>query len=224
MLGLHYLDALVLILYFLVVLYLGVFRGGKETKNLKDFFIAGGKFLGIPIYFGVVWSRSNRTGAWVSFISGIGSYMVIVSYTAIKHNLSFVEAIDPAFEISVFVSAAFSIMGMAAGSYLGQSEPDSLVKKFHVILNTPIGHEQRLVDAGISLPALDIKRELPEDEEMIGRLYHQDAADKIFGRESTIELRREKTLPWYFPGFVRITLACFALILTTWGLLQVLFR
>ena len=37
MLGLHYLDILVLVLYFLVILYVGVFKGGKETKSLKGF-------------------------------------------------------------------------------------------------------------------------------------------------------------------------------------------
>jgi Na+/proline symporter len=179
-------------------------------------------FLGVPIYFGVVWKRSNRTGAWVSFVSGIGSYIIIVFYTAVRNNLSFVEAIDPAFEVSVFVSAAFSIMGMAAGSYLGQLESESLIKKFHVILNTPIGQEQRLIDAGIALPALG-NEEAKEDTQKIDELYNLDAEDKLFGVDSSVELRREKTLPWYFPGFIRITIACFALILITWGLLKVLF-
>jgi Na+/proline symporter len=179
-------------------------------------------FLGVPIYFGVVWKRSNRTGAWVSFVSGIGSYIIIVFYTAVRNNLSFVEAIDPAFEVSVFVSAAFSIMGMAAGSYLGQQESESLIKKFHVILNTPIGQEQRLIDAGIALPALG-NEEAKEDTQKIDELYNLDAEDKLFGVDSSVELRREKTLPWYFPGFIRITIACFALILITWGLLKVLF-
>lgn len=180
-------------------------------------------FLGVPIYFGVVWKRSNRTGAWVSFISGITSYIIIVFYTAVRNNLTFVEAIDPAFEVSVFVSAAFSIVGMAAGSVLGPPESESLVKKFHVILNTPIGQEQRLIDAGIVLPALG-NEEGKEDFQEIDDLYRLDAEDKFFGVDSGIELRREKSLPWYFPGFIRITIACFALILITWGLLQVLFR
>ena len=182
-------------------------------------------FLGIPIYFSVVWKKSNRVGAWVSFISGIGSYIVIVFYTSVQNNLSFVEAINPAFEIAVFVSAAFSIIGMVIGSLLGKPEKESRVMKFHVILNTPIGQEKRLIEAGIVLPGLDLEdRESPkEDQDKISRLYSIDAEDKVFGKDSNIELRRERTHTWYFPGFIRITIACFALILITWGLLQVLF-
>ena len=127
-------------------------------------------------------TRQTARGAWVSFILGIGAYLVIVSYTAFQNNLTFVEAIDPAFEISVFVSTAFSIVGMALGSYLGQPEQASLVKKFHVILNTPIGQEQRLIEAGIALPALDINEGSLQKENLdtIDRLYKLDADDKVF--------------------------------------------
>jgi hypothetical protein len=113
--------------------------------------------------------------------------------------------------------AADPLVGMALGSYLVQPEHASLVKKFHVIMNTPIGQEQRLIKAGIALPALDINKNgiQKEDRDSIAHLYEQDAEDKIFGSGSPIELRREKTLPWYFPGFICLTLTCFALIFFT---------
>lgn len=42
--GLHWIDFSILILYFLVTAYLGVYMGGKKTNNLGDFFVAGGKW------------------------------------------------------------------------------------------------------------------------------------------------------------------------------------
>ncbi len=44
MLGLHWLDVVVLAVYFISILYIGVFIGGKKTKTLGDFFVAGGKW------------------------------------------------------------------------------------------------------------------------------------------------------------------------------------
>ena len=43
-LGIHLVDHLVLLVYFGLVLYLGVFLGAKKTKSLGDFFVAGGRW------------------------------------------------------------------------------------------------------------------------------------------------------------------------------------
>ena len=41
---LHPLDWVVLVVYFVVVTFLGVVVGKKQTKSLGDFFVAGGKW------------------------------------------------------------------------------------------------------------------------------------------------------------------------------------
>lgn len=77
-------------------------------------------------------------------------------------------------------------------------------------MNTPIGREQRLVDAGIRLPSV-VDAQLvdrgPERLEtaVLEDLSREDAASKIFGPASTIELRREPALGWYAPGFLAVT-------------------
>lgn len=43
-LNLHWLDILAIALYFAIILYLGVYKGGKSTNNLADFFVAGSKW------------------------------------------------------------------------------------------------------------------------------------------------------------------------------------
>ena len=43
-LGIHWFDFTIVIVYFGIVLYIGIFQGVKRTKNLGDFFVAGGKW------------------------------------------------------------------------------------------------------------------------------------------------------------------------------------
>lgn len=185
-------------------------------------------FLGIPIYFAVWWKRANRTGMWASFILGIASYVAVIVYTMSRNQTGFVAAIQPAFEPAIFLSTGLALIGMVVGSLLGRPENALKLKRFHVIMNTPVGQEQRLVEAGIVLPQLvdlGLVENRPENLQVpvLERLYAEDCRDKVFGPESDIELRREPSLPWYFPGFFRITGMCIALVVGTWFLTKLLF-
>lgn len=185
-------------------------------------------FLGIPIYFGVIWRKANRTGMWLSLICGISTYITVIVYTMNKNGAGFFDSINPCFEASVFLSTLFSLIGMFVGIIFGKPDDELKVKRFHVITHTPVGQEKRLVDAGIKLPALidaglvdDGEEKVDADE--IERLYAQDSEHKFFGKDSSIELRREPDLKWYYPGFIKITLACFGLVLVTWLLTRIIF-
>ena len=185
-------------------------------------------FLGIPIYFGVFWRRANRTGMWLSLIGGIATYIAVVVVVMNREQIGFFDAIKPAFVPAVFLSTGVSLLGMITGCLVGKADDILKIKRFYVIMNTPVGEEQRLVEAGIRLPAMIDAGLVPEGPEelkadVLDKLYAKDCKDKIFGAESTIELRKEPGLEWYFPGFVRITLACFALVIVTWLATRILF-
>jgi hypothetical protein len=128
---------------------------------------------------------------------------------------------------SVFLSTALSLLGMIVGTLLGPSEDATKLNRFYVIMNTPIGEEQRLVQAGIQLPALVDAGLVSDGEEqlkvdLLHRLYDEDARQKMFGADSSIEVRRER-LSWYLPGFIRVTAACLLLIVGTWLVTRILF-
>jgi len=185
-------------------------------------------FLGIPIYAAVIWRRSNRLGMWLALGLGAGSYILITIVMMARRELGFFDVIRDAFAPAVFMSTGCALAGMIAGSLLGRRESDLLVKRFHVILNTPVGREERLVEAGIRLPALVEAGLVPPGEERLDaaaveRLYAEDSRRKFFGPESQIELLREPDLPWYYPGFLRILLACLALVILTWLMTRILF-
>ena len=198
-------------------------------EDIKDYLKMGMSllsFLGVPIYFGIAWRRANRTGMWVSLSLGI------CSYVAIRHVMTgegryFVTA-DDAFVASVFIPTSLSLAGMWIGSLLGRPEDPLMLKRFHVVMNTRIGEERRLLEAGIQLPAL-VEAQLADGgvEELnagvLQQLYAEDASRKVFGAESTIEIYSEVDLTWYYRGFVTITLCCAGLIVSTWLLTRVLF-
>ena len=76
MLGLHYWDLVILIVYFGIVAYLGLILGRKKTKTLGDFLIAGGSW-----------------GAAVTFLFNFSSALagaeaVVVSAAAYRSGLS----------------------------------------------------------------------------------------------------------------------------------------
>jgi solute:Na+ symporter, SSS family len=185
-------------------------------------------FIGVPILFGVLWKKSNLTGMWLSLIGGVIVYVVVVAVTMIQNQINFVEAINPSFEIAVFSATAASLLGMLLGSYIGKPTDHVKLKRFHVIMNTPVGDESRLVAAGISLPALIDAGLINAEKEKINidvleELYHQDSKEKFFGPDSNIELRREKKLAWYYPGFFQVIGASVALVVGTWLIARILF-
>lgn len=96
------------------------------------------------------------------------------------------------------------------------------------VMNTPIGHEQRLVAAGIKLPALvdsghvdDVHEHIDHAE--LDRLTKTDSKSKWFGPDSEIELTRGSLPSWYRRGFAMVTVSCVGLVAGTWLLTRVLF-
>ena len=182
-------------------------------------------FLGVPIYFGIVWRRANQMGMWLSLMMGISAFLV--TYMMPTGDGHFFLNGDAAFSMGVFVSTSLSLIGMVIGTYVGRMENAEQLNRFYVIMNTPIGDEQRLVRAGIQLPALvdaGLTSEGPEqlNGQVLDELYRADAERKIFGPMSSIEIRREN-LSWYLPGFIKVTISCALLVVGTWLLLRFLF-
>jgi len=183
-------------------------------------------FLGIPIYFGVVWRKANTTGMWASLLLAIASHQFILRVLTGEGRL-FANA-DEAFATSVFVPTALSFLGMWIGSLLGQPQPKRQLDRFYAIMNTEIGNERRLVECGIRLPSLidaGLVDDGPEqiDEERLAELTADYATSKRLGPDSNIELRREPNHAWYEAGFILVTLSCVALVVGTWLVTRILF-
>lgn len=185
-------------------------------------------FLGIPIYFGVWWRKANKIGMRISILSGVTTYIATVVVVMVNQNLNFAEAIHPAFEPAVFLAGTVSVITMILGSIYGKPDDPLKVTRFYVIMNTPIGQEQQLADAGIRLPSMidaGIVKNEPEqiDNEKIKRLYKEQSKEKFFGPDSNLEFREQRDFPGYWRGLGWITLGCVLLVVITWIIPRILF-
>ncbi len=167
--------------------------------------------LSVPLYAGIVWRRSNRQGMWASLWVGIGLLCMTRFW------------LEMPFETTVFLPTIGSVTAMLLVSYFTRPESDVLLNRFYCILNTPIGKENRLRRAGIRLPAMEegtgadsfyLREEL--DREELHSLYQSYATHKLFGSNSSIEVRKEPGLDWYYRGCVLLFLGICLLVSLYW--------
>lgn len=93
-------------------------------------------FLGIAFWMALWWRRANRYGAWASLL-------VTALCAAVTNELGWSF---PA-QIALYLPVGF--LAMIGVSLATRPEPEALLNTFYSLLNTPVGHEDRLRDAGI---------------------------------------------------------------------------
>ncbi len=96
-------------------------------------------YLGVAFWFGIIWKKANRYGAWASFI-----LMVVISlYTEKVLNWTL------PYQILAYLPAGILTMWLV--SWLTPTEPKEKLHQFYVLLDTPVGEESRLKAEGIEV-------------------------------------------------------------------------
>ena len=189
--------------------FIAVFLGYVTTRFLENIiqYIELGwsliSFISVPLYFGLVWRRANRQALWAGVTTGALLFLWLKVW------------LQASFEYTVFIPTLACALVTWLVSLRTAPEDETLLNRFYAILSTPVGQDEKLRQAGIQLPAMagaDATEPPAPDPEKIGELYRFYARDKIYGASSTIELRREAGLQWFYRGFVSITLWCLGLI------------
>ena len=140
-------------------------------------------YIAIPLCFGLAWRRTNRPALWSGVLSASAVFLYLNFWA------------DARFEVTVFVPTLVCTLVTWLVSLVTRPEDDAVLNRFYCIMNTPIGQEAALVDAGIDLPAIresrggELNASAEMDEQKVARLYERYAADKIFGPASSIEIR-----------------------------------
>jgi len=96
-------------------------------------------FLGIAFWFGVIWKRANRWGALASALV----MAALSAYTGSVLDWGLPE------QIALYLPAGIAAMILA--SKLTPPEPAEKLRQFYTLLDTPVGQEQRLRDAGVDV-------------------------------------------------------------------------
>ena len=96
-------------------------------------------YLGVAFWFGVIWRRANRYGAWVSALS----MAIIALYTHLILDWSLPE------QVALYLPVGIVLMWLV--SRFTKPEPEEKLRQFYMLLDTPVGKEQRLKEAGVEI-------------------------------------------------------------------------
>jgi len=127
-------------------------------------------YLGVAFWLGVMWKRANRYGAWSSAI-----IMAAISIT----TGNFLGWTLP-LQIAIYIPVGFIVMIIV--SKLTPPEPEEKLRQFYMLLDTPVGKENRLREAnvGIKLEGMSIgKEEVSSKESLKERLFSSKSEDGL---------------------------------------------
>lgn len=115
-------------------------------------------YLGLAFWLGVMWPRANRWGAAVSAVLMAG----VSLYT--DHVLGW------SFPYQVAAYLPVGLASMVLISRFTRPEPEARLREFYTLLDTPVGEEQRLIDAGIPIQLSGISERARRGDKVESRL------------------------------------------------------
>jgi len=123
-------------------------------------FWALSSLMGLFVWAGVVWRRTNATGAWASFIVMFIPWFLLGKFgpVLLKPLLS-IEGFDwigkfanqADFPRLVLCYFPAGLLALVVGSLLGKPRDAKTLDNFYMLLKTPVGQEQKLIDAGVDV-------------------------------------------------------------------------
>lgn len=151
---------------------LGVFLAFqlKQVATALTMLLGFASIMGIVVWGGVLWPRANTAGAWLSLVATMFVWLVLGPigmildlhlhtgwqlhrhWSGIPINLGigmYGEA--KRFDMLMLFSLPPGIVALLVGSLLTKPLPQKQVRDFYLLLRTPVGREQTLIDAGVPI-------------------------------------------------------------------------
>ncbi len=97
--------------------------------------------MGIPFFLGLWWRGANRYGAFAAFFLGLAAMLLGVTY--------FNWTGDAGLPKNILFFLSIGLLGGIVTSLLTQPERKADVDRFFLLMNTPIGQEERLRNSGL---------------------------------------------------------------------------
>ncbi|OFX15188.1 MAG: hypothetical protein A2Z18_03925 [Armatimonadetes bacterium RBG_16_58_9] len=121
------------------------------------YFWAVASFTGLFIWFGVLWRRTNATGAWASFIVMVLIWL-LVGPVGIKLR-QLLPAVDwlgmhgdkSQLHMLLISYLPAGVVALIIGSVIGKERDKKKIDDFYMLLKTPVGREQELIEAGVGM-------------------------------------------------------------------------
>jgi Na+/proline symporter len=112
---------------------------------------------GILIWFGVLWRRANPTGAWASFILMTIPWLLLGAFGVILRHLFPTAGWLGMYSATKYLPQLVAtylplgVVAMIVGSLVGRRMDPQRLDRFYLLLRTPVGHEDRLRQAGVDV-------------------------------------------------------------------------
>jgi Na+/proline symporter len=138
----------------------------KQVVEGLAAFLTLGTLMGLFLWFGVLWRRTNATGVWVSFAVMAPIWLVLGSAGAKFNTLLFPDPANPGQGLISWLglfgksadmpSLALAYLGpgvlaLIVGSLFGRPRDPQVLDQFYRLIRTPVGREHELTAAGVDV-------------------------------------------------------------------------
>jgi len=131
----------------------------KGVADALTIFWAVTTFTGLFMWAGLLWRRTNSAGAWASFAVMVPIWLAlgpVGQMDWVRHLFPNAEWLGIYGEKADLhrLLACYLPPGLAAlliGSLLGRPREKKHLDDFYMLMRTPVGHEQKLIEAGVDV-------------------------------------------------------------------------
>lgn len=142
----------------------------RQVATALTMLLGFASIMGIIVWGGVLWPRANTQGAWLSMAATMFVWLILGPIGMIVeshlhtnwqiHRQWGTMHIDlglglygeaKRFDVLMIYSLPPGILALVIGSLLTRPLPEKQVRDFFMLLRTPVGQEQKLIDAGVPI-------------------------------------------------------------------------
>jgi Na+/proline symporter len=122
-------------------------------------------YLGLAFWFGVIWKKANRHGAWASALT-------MAALSIFTGNF-----LDWSLPEQIMLYLPIGIIVMTIVSWLTKPEPAEKLRQFYTLLATPVGKENRLNAANVNIKLKGISEIKKTRQSKIDSILEKDEID-----------------------------------------------
>jgi Na+/proline symporter len=146
---------------FLVAIGVCLAKSLADVANALTMLLQFASIMGVVIWAGVFWRRANSAGAWAGVTVLFLLWAAFGPIGMLIHN-ALPTAISHVAWLGVFGREQYvyelmlcylpgGVVTLIVVSLLTRPQPKKQIDDFFLLLKTPVGHEQRLIDAGVKI-------------------------------------------------------------------------
>lgn len=143
-----------IVIVFLGVCFALIVPGVAEALTI---FWAVTTFTGLFMWFGVLWRKTNATGAWASFLLMVPIWILLgpigIKLGAVFPGVEWLGIYGDKAKLHYLLMSYLpvGVVALVVGSLFGKQMDKKKLDHFYMLLHTPVGQEAKLAEAGVEV-------------------------------------------------------------------------